>query len=867
MRRAGPAILAGTLLLALAPAAAGAAAAPAAGDSLRLALDEAVTRALEHGEEMRTARAFVSQTAGLVREETSRALPQISGSLTYTRQLSSIWEGTETDTSGLGDLLAASPFAAENAWTAELYGEQLLLSGGKFSAALRAAKAANRSAQASERETAGDVAFDVTRAYYNAAYARRLVEIARASLESAREHLRQVQAGRREGSRSEFDVLRAEVDAANQEPALIEAGRGVDLAMLALKRLINMPIDQPVALATPLAFTDDLVPVVLEDTLSVAQRPALAAADAEVEARAQAVKVYRGQHWPDLYLSSTYQQQAFPGDVTPRWDEFRATGTCRCASRCPCSPASARGPGAAGAGRPGRRASRPCPHPRARASSRPTRRAPSSTAASPRCWPGATTVRQARRAFELANVRYLNGMSTQVEVSDARLQLQTAEVNEVSAIRDYLVSLARLERAIGRPAPVDAPAAGGGDQAPRSGKGTLMETRRAMRAVAILLAAAALAGCGNSAARRDGARDESVARLAQRDVATATRADLATGVAVQGVLEPAVDVRIIAPFAEVLDEVLVKEGQAVRRGQVLARFRDDLDRPRRGQRRGGRAEVAAADHERMQNLLPGGCGLAARRRERRGAARAAEAQARTWPRSTSTTPRCARPVAGVDRQAHRAEPATASATATRCSGSSTPRELEFEATVPSEALGGVRPGRARGAHRQRPRRATVAGRVARVNATVDQATRQVKVYVARAEPRRAALVGGHVRQRPHRAARRRRASLAVPARGRAAEADGSGLRGLGDRRRPARAAAPSRAGVRDERRELVEVHERARPRARRSIVSPMEGLTPGQRVRRSPASRAPAAPTPARGGGASHVPERPLHQAARSSPP
>lgn len=454
MRRAGPAILAGTLLLALAPAAAGAAAAPAAGDSLRLALDEAVTRALEHGEEMRTARAFVSQTAGLVREETSRALPQISGSLTYTRQLSSIWEGTETDTSGLGDLLAASPFAAENAWTAELYGEQLLFSGGKFSAALRAAKAANRSAQASERETAGDVAFDVTRAYYNAAYARRLVEIARASLESAREHLRQVQAGRREGSRSEFDVLRAEVDAANQEPALIEAGRGVDLTMLALKRLINVPIDQPVALATPLAFTDDLVPVVLEDTLSVAQRPALAAADAEVDARAQAVKVYRGQHWPDLYLSSTYQQQAFPGDVTPRWDDFRDNWNVSLRLSLPLFTGFRiegqvqQAQAALAAAQAGRARTRELVLIEADEARAELDRSLSTLLAR------RTTVRQARRAFELANVRYLNGMSTQVEVTDARLQFQTAEVNEVSAIRDYLVSLARLERAIGRPAPV-----------------------------------------------------------------------------------------------------------------------------------------------------------------------------------------------------------------------------------------------------------------------------------------------------------------------------------------------------------------------------------------------------------------------------
>ncbi len=65
------------------------------------------------------------------------------------------------------------------------------------------------------------------------------------------------------------------------------------------------------------------------------------------------------------------------------------------------------------------------------------------------------TVRQALRAWELAGVRFKNGMSTQIEVSDARLQLQSSEVNEIQAMRDYLVAIAQLERAVGHPLPVE----------------------------------------------------------------------------------------------------------------------------------------------------------------------------------------------------------------------------------------------------------------------------------------------------------------------------------------------------------------------------------------------------------------------------
>jgi outer membrane protein TolC len=60
------------------------------------------------------------------------------------------------------------------------------------------------------------------------------------------------------------------------------------------------------------------------------------------------------------------------------------------------------------------------------------------------------TVQLAQRAHHLATVRWSNGLSTQLEVSDARLQMLTAEVNEVDAVKDYRLALLRLERAAGR---------------------------------------------------------------------------------------------------------------------------------------------------------------------------------------------------------------------------------------------------------------------------------------------------------------------------------------------------------------------------------------------------------------------------------
>ncbi len=53
------------------------------------------------------------------------------------------------------------------------------------------------------------------------------------------------------------------------------------------------------------------------------------------------------------------------------------------------------------------------------------------------------TAEQAARAFAIAEVRYREGISTQTELSDARLLLQQAEANRAQAARDLQVARVR----------------------------------------------------------------------------------------------------------------------------------------------------------------------------------------------------------------------------------------------------------------------------------------------------------------------------------------------------------------------------------------------------------------------------------------
>ena len=63
------------------------------------------------------------------------------------------------------------------------------------------------------------------------------------------------------------------------------------------------------------------------------------------------------------------------------------------------------------------------------------------------------TVTQAQESVEMANLQFQNGIITTVALTDTQLALAQAEVNRLQAYHDYLVGLARLEKAIGQTLP------------------------------------------------------------------------------------------------------------------------------------------------------------------------------------------------------------------------------------------------------------------------------------------------------------------------------------------------------------------------------------------------------------------------------
>ena len=60
------------------------------------------------------------------------------------------------------------------------------------------------------------------------------------------------------------------------------------------------------------------------------------------------------------------------------------------------------------------------------------------------------TVAQAQESVRIATIRFENGMITTVELTDTQLALIQSKVNRLQAQHDYVIGLARLEKAIGQ---------------------------------------------------------------------------------------------------------------------------------------------------------------------------------------------------------------------------------------------------------------------------------------------------------------------------------------------------------------------------------------------------------------------------------
>ncbi|MDP9362027.1 MAG: TolC family protein, partial [Acidobacteriota bacterium] len=220
------------------------AAAPAV---MPLSLDEAVRRGLANGEETRISASRIADARQQVRIAQSAAWPQVTTQVSYGRTIY-----TPFDFSSFP--LPAGvvfPFGQKNTWNASLNVNQLLFDGGIVRSGIAIAKQAALIADARGVEDRAQVELGIIEAYYGAVLAERSADIMEATEEQLDAQLNHVKLLNQAGNASDLEVLRVTVLRENVEPQRIEVLNSRDLALLNLKRIINL--DVPIRLTDGLA--------------------------------------------------------------------------------------------------------------------------------------------------------------------------------------------------------------------------------------------------------------------------------------------------------------------------------------------------------------------------------------------------------------------------------------------------------------------------------------------------------------------------------------------------------------------------------------------------------------------------------------
>ncbi|MEN9790978.1 MAG: hypothetical protein RLZZ63_636 [Gemmatimonadota bacterium] len=442
-----------------------------------LSLADALKMAERKSEGVAIAAAGVQRALGQQRQVDAQRKPQIAGTVAYQRAIQNQFAeisqrfADPNDTTGGGgftDSPIARIFAAPTTAIFALNATQNLYSAGRIPAARAGARAGRSAAEIAYTAATSQAALEVAQAYFDAVASDQLVAIAESSLVLVDRTLSQVKLAREVGTAAEFDLLRATVARDNQRPVVIRAEGARTAAYLRLKQLLDLPLNAPLTLTTPIrddagARANPIGPLTLADDrilvpdTAVAARAPVRQAEAAVRAQESAVRAAKLARLPALQLSSTYQRFAYPPDGSflpsaldlyfPNWNVALGLSV----------------PVLAGGRLRGERMVAEANLAEAQQRLQQSREGAALDAllalnqfaqAEAAYLASVGTDAQAAKAYQIAEVRFKEGVSTTLELTEIRVQLEQARLQRVNAARDLEVARLRLALLKDLPLPI-----------------------------------------------------------------------------------------------------------------------------------------------------------------------------------------------------------------------------------------------------------------------------------------------------------------------------------------------------------------------------------------------------------------------------
>jgi len=426
----------------------------AVAETVSLNRTQAVEMALEQNESYQSALLERKRVRGQYLEARAGALPRLTLESSYLRNIdlqTSVF--SMTDEEGVTQTTKIQ-FGTPHNYSVALNLYQPIYAAGKVGAAIKIAGYGDRYTEAGIDQARHDVATMADKAYLDAVTAREAENVYREAESLADSNLAVVKKLYDQGQVSEFDYLRAQVQAANTRPDRIAAVNRTRLALDYLRNILALPPETDIELAS--SIDETTVPELSMEALideAMDNRPELVKSQQMVKINDKLVSIASSGYRPNLGINSRVQWDSFKDEFSkvsfsedswnrswnvavvldwPIFSGFETTGKVRQAEVDYTQ-------------------SRLAENQLVRQIRLEVRDALGRVReARERVEAVGETVTQAERGVEIAQVRFKNGIGIQLELLDAQVALTTARVNRIAALHDLAVAIGDLRRSVGR---------------------------------------------------------------------------------------------------------------------------------------------------------------------------------------------------------------------------------------------------------------------------------------------------------------------------------------------------------------------------------------------------------------------------------
>lgn len=414
-------------------------------EKIVLTLEMSLEIAKKNNRDILIAQEETKKAGGRVREAWSGALPQISMSTIYNRNILKpaffLTMDNKTQKIEIG---------SNNSYQNVLSLNQPLWLGGKVGTALKIARAYSNSSEYSLENTRKNIKAQVKKTFYTILLTDEAKRVAEITLKQAEAHYDNVKKLNSQGLSSEFDLLRAEVNASNYKPALIQAENNLEMAYNSLKNILGIDINQEIEIEGSYAYEPLDDDVIKENNNEAFQKRAdLKQLEFQTEMQELNIKIERSNWFPSLYLTGGLQfqgqsdkfylkknQRAFSLSAGIQmqvsiFDGLRTHAKVVQAEADYQKLEYQRMKLVEGINMEIKQAVLKMKEAKQMVDTQ------------------AQNVVQANKALRIAEVRYNSGIGTQLELFDAQLALERAQMGHIQGIYDYLIAKTDWEKAVG----------------------------------------------------------------------------------------------------------------------------------------------------------------------------------------------------------------------------------------------------------------------------------------------------------------------------------------------------------------------------------------------------------------------------------